>query len=90
MTRATLARSVNPAAGITARLAREDWNAMPLAAQASPRNPANLDYWRAVAAQNAALDAEQVDRLAVTLRSAHFSALGRRSGAARRSGGRRG
>jgi hypothetical protein len=69
---------------ITARLRRADWRQMTAAARSSPRNPASLDRWREQArAENPALDAEQADRLAEMLRSAHYRELGKRSGQAR-------
>lgn len=55
-------------------------------ASASPRNPANLDRWRAQARkENPALDDEQVERQAERLRSDYYRELGKRSGEARRA-----
>jgi hypothetical protein len=71
---------------IGARLATEDWREMTAQASASPRNPANLDRWRAQARkENPALDDEQVERQAERLRSDYYRELGKRSGEARRA-----
>ncbi len=72
-------------AGILARLATEDWDAMTAAALASSNHVSSLDRWiRKAREGNPSLSDEQAERLAERLRKAHYVRMGRLSAEARR------
>ena len=72
-------------AGILARLAAEDWNAMTAEALASPNHVSSLDRWiRKAREGNPSLSDDQAERLAERLRKAHYVRMGKLSAEARR------
>jgi len=81
----TLTRPECGSAGILARLATEDWDAMTAAAFASPNHVSNLTRWIKKAKEgNPSLSDEQAERLAERLRKAHYVRMGKLSAEARR------
>jgi transposase-like protein len=72
-------------AGILARLATEDWDAMTAAALASRNHVSSLDRWIKKAREgNPSLSDEQAERLAERLRKDHYRRMGRLSVQARK------
>jgi len=80
-----LTRAECGTAGVLARLATEDWDAMTAAALASPNHVSNLDRWVKKARElNPRLNDDQAERLAERLRKDHYQRMGRLSAQARK------
>jgi hypothetical protein len=71
--------------GMMKRLMTEDWNAMTVAANASPNHISAEERWTRKAREaNPALDDDQAYRLGQKLKKAHYVRMGKLSAEARR------
>lgn len=87
--RTKLTGSARGRRAITVRLATEDWREMARPAFEAANHVKGMQRWRDQARRdNPALNDEQVERLALMLRTEHFAELGRRSGASKRAAAR--